>query len=271
MKAPEISRLRSVPFDANGSTLLSEGFNSWVYRTQDDWLIKVAKFPHSFEGMKHECRTLTALPHLSMVKIAEEYTLIEPCSALQHGGAYYRFIIGHPCRMISPQVEKDIASIMIEVHRQQIPNHITAIKMEPWEWSSFRSFLPTQTLGKIEALFQEHEPSKVSNFIHGDFWTENLMEQKGRIVGLIDWENACSGDVAADFAALSYLPESAGRTILNQYVEMGEQNGVGFPKRLTVFRFRRELLGLFHAIRFPESGELKDSIRKVIQLTNRVF
>ncbi len=36
--------------------------------------------------------------------------------------------------------------------------------------------------------------------LHGDFWPGNLLWRDGRLVGIIDWEDACLGDPLADVA-----------------------------------------------------------------------
>ncbi len=39
-----------------------------------------------------------------------------------------------------------------------------------------------------------------ASLIHGDFWPGNLLWHNGRLVGVVDWEDAALGDPLADFA-----------------------------------------------------------------------
>jgi aminoglycoside phosphotransferase (APT) family kinase protein len=43
-------------------------------------------------------------------------------------------------------------------------------------------------------------PRNPSVLLHGDFWPGNLLWQDGRLVGVIDWEDAALGDPLADLA-----------------------------------------------------------------------
>jgi aminoglycoside phosphotransferase (APT) family kinase protein len=51
----------------------------------------------------------------------------------------------------------------------------------------------------LEALwpFPQHNPSVL---LHGDFWSGNTLWNEGRLVAVIDWENAVLGDPLADVA-----------------------------------------------------------------------
>ena len=55
---------------------------------------------------------------------------------------------------------------------------------------------------RVVADVAEAERSAPRCFVHGDFGPHNLLFQDGRISGLIDFDNACVGDPAMDFAPL---------------------------------------------------------------------
>ncbi len=51
-----------------------------------------------------------------------------------------------------------------------------------------------------EALKRVWPPARrnADGFLHGDFWPGNVLWQDGRIVAVLDWEDACRGDPVAD-------------------------------------------------------------------------
>ncbi len=64
---------------------------------------------------------------------------------------------------------------------------------------------PDETLGELQILYilekqRFPHPANPSVLLHGDFWPGNLLWQAGRLVGVIDWEDAALGDPLADVA-----------------------------------------------------------------------
>ncbi len=55
---------------------------------------------------------------------------------------------------------------------------------------------------EIVAAMNRQNPIEIKNWVfrHGDFWPGNLVWQHERLVGIIDWEEACIGDPLADLA-----------------------------------------------------------------------
>ena len=267
MEQPNLHTLTSVPFDAGTAELFAEGFSSWIYRFQDDWFLKAAKFPHAYDGCKNEIRVLTALPRL-MVQVAAEYKLIKPCSELKNGGACFRPVEGEPCSYITPEIERDIASILFELHHSPVKEDYSVVELAQWEWSVFAPHVDSRLLNKVAQRFQDYDHTFPRQLIHGDFWPGNWLQRGGRITGVIDWENSGLGDVAMDFASFAYRSDINIENVVAFYKELGGNLGANFETRLEFFRLQREFSGLFHAICFPESGELTDSTAKVTDLVN---
>lgn len=70
--------------------------------------------------------------------------------------------------------------------------------------------------------------------LHGDFWSGNVLWREGRVVGLVDWEDAALGDPAADLAngrleALWAYGERAMQVFTTRYYEHAgrEFGGIG--------------------------------------------
>ena len=103
--------LKNVPFSSEGSMLLSEGFNSRVFKAAGGWLVKVAKQEDGWVGILNEQAVLAAMPALA-VETPRDYTAIEPGPDLPYGGSYYRGIEGDACCDVDALVQKQLAGIL---------------------------------------------------------------------------------------------------------------------------------------------------------------
>ena len=247
------------------SKLIGEGFSSKVFDTQNGCVLKVAKVPTAFARMQTERDIVSQLASLSF-RTPASYAVIKPCDQFPLGGAFYKYISGKPCINLTRQLMVDAAQALHEIH--QLAPTVAEVDFTPWPaWSEFSRYLRKTDLRYIETLFSGYRaPTNARRFVHGDFWPENLISAGGRLVGVLDWEHAGFGDVALDFAALAYLPHEVLEQVLSHYQGFGGEPGEGFPERLKVCRFRRELSGLFHSLENPASGELDDALGKVQQL-----
>jgi aminoglycoside phosphotransferase (APT) family kinase protein len=57
--------------------------------------------------------------------------------------------------------------------------------------------------GRIRAALEAAWPwpqQNISGLLHGDYWPGNILWRDGRLVGVIDWEDAARGDPLADLA-----------------------------------------------------------------------
>lgn len=56
--------------------------------------------------------------------------------------------------------------------------------------------------------FQESYPAVTPHLLHGDFGPKHILIDGGRITGIIDFENACSGDPVQEFANWQFFYEN---------------------------------------------------------------
>lgn len=78
------------------------------------------------------------------------------------------------------------------------------------------------SVATLERLWSEalHAPPvRAPRWIHGDLHAQNVLIEKGRISGIIDWGNVCAGDPATDLAGVWMLFENpeARRACLARY------------------------------------------------------
>jgi aminoglycoside phosphotransferase (APT) family kinase protein len=259
----QTSEIRGLPFPLDSVRLIGEGFNSRVFAATGGWILKAARYDDALPRLIHEKASLERMPRLS-VDVPRNYEIIEPCSALPFGGAYYRCIEGLPCTTLTSSQQQQLGRVMLEIHGASPSAAAPAMSIDSWDWNLFAGCLTNAELETLRRLFQSYPGEHaVVRLLHGDVWPENLIEQGGRLAGLLDWEQSGAGDVAIDFAGLAYLPEDVLEGVLRAYIEAGGSVGRSFSHRLRLARLSRELSGLHHAILHPASGELSDALGKV--------
>lgn len=261
-----MDNINEVPFSLSSLRPLGEGFTSRVFLTREDWVVKLAKCPGAFDRMTHEWRVLSCLPELS-VQVPDHFGLIAPNDQMRFGGCYYRFIAGRPGSKLTRNTAAQVASILLEIHSVTPSVDLGTAPLVTWNWSDFGACLPRQDISRLEAFFANYSArTRQFGLVHGDFWPENWLENNGKLIGLIDWADSGQGDIAIDFASLAYLSESTLQLVLEHYVAAGGNLRDDFFERLKLCQFRRELMGLRHALANPASGEIADSVTKVRNL-----
>ena len=67
-----------------------------------------------------------------------------------------------------------------------------------------RSWISPHPLAETALAVLDHAAARLGTqpefVVHGDYWTGNILWDKGRIVGLLDWDNVGRGSSAADVA-----------------------------------------------------------------------
>ena len=98
-------------------------------------------------------------------------------------------------------------SILIAIHKTILSDKINLILGRCLNSHSeiVQEILKNQNISKDikTALLQLQDISLTKNdnvLIHGDFWLGNILWQNNKLVGVIDWEDACIGDPLLDVA-----------------------------------------------------------------------
>jgi aminoglycoside 2''-phosphotransferase len=100
--------------------------------------------------------------------------------------------------------------------------------------------------------------------IHGDFWYGNLLvNHKGELAGVLDFENAALDDIAQDFAALRYLGDDFTEEVIQAYQALGGAADPHFSHRWERRWQVREFEGIRWSIAQSDGDELAESITKL--------
>lgn len=104
-----------------------------------------------------------------------------------------------------PQLARQLAAI----HRIGCASHdISFLPDHAAHWGSIISHRPARlddslSEGGIRGALETAWPwtqRNASGLLHGDYWPGNILWREGRLVGIVDWEDAAIGDPLADIA-----------------------------------------------------------------------
>ena len=104
-----------------------------------------------------------------------------------------------------PGALDQMARFLVELHAVDVRS-LALPEVEPIEdpLVAVRSCLPSTDVGRVVAakLARGHVVRGPDRrvVLHGDYWPGNVLWRDGRLVAVIDWEDACLGDPLADLA-----------------------------------------------------------------------
>ena len=268
----------------NQLKVLNDGFSSYVILLADEFILRIAKHAEAMAGHVKEWTILPLLQKHLPVEIPQPAWRAEPSDVFPFGAIGYRRVFGIPFSLnlvtqvkLNP-IAQDIARFLAALHNVPLAEMTALGLREPLELESLwaevlpvlHANLTEKEFEKIRAWWERYRnhtsrDSFTPRLIHGDPWAENILlnETLDGVTGVIDFEGMSIGDVAQDFAAQKYLGQEFSHQIIEHYQEVGGILEQDFAIRLQSWSVLRELKGLGHAIRYPASGELLDSLRKV--------
>ena len=264
--------------------LLADGFSSYAILAAGEFIFRIAKTSEAMNGYQKERMILPRLRPYLPVQIPEPLWYAGPSELFPFGVMGYRLISGIPFSLdLIPQVNlsriaQDLAQILAALHQvspEQVANFGLDKTSDDQVWwqdvaSTLRTHLPKGEYEMIISWWDAYLNSPAGKFftpklIHGDPWGENIIlnETLDRVVGIVDFESVTVGDVAQDFAAQKYVGLDFMSQVIESYEKLGGDVEGHFDRRLRDVSMLRELRGLWYAVKYPEAGELKDSLQKV--------
>ena len=264
--------------------LLNDGFSSYVLLVDDEFILRIAKHAEALAGHIKEQAIMPFLQKQLPAQVPQPTWRIEPSDYFPFGAIGYRRILGIPFSLsLAPRVKlnrlvRDLARFLVALHDVPLAEMMDLGDKSVDELGSLRvdvmptlaAYLTEDEYEKIRLWWEKYLNNSVKDsftpkLIHGDPWGENIIlnETLDGVVGIIDFESVSIGDVAQDFAAQKYLGPNFLSQLIERYQELGGELENHFAIRLQGWSMLRELRGLHYAIRYPESGELVDSLQKV--------
>lgn len=269
--------------------LLGEGFGSWVVETPGGVVFRVAKVAEAGEAYAREVRLLPVLQTHLPVAIPQPRWYLPRTDAFPYGVIGYPRLPGSPpdpafLRKLAVSGPADaIGEILHTLHTVPLQGELADLlpgapsfrdRRAGWQalWDQTREAL-RQALAKgeyhrVEDWWQGFlSDNRMAAFpavlTHGDFWFENLLVEGGRVVGLLDFQEAGVDDPVRDFVPQLYLGERWMRRVLEHYQKVGGTVDEGFEHRLRNLWALREFGGVDYALRYNDREEFNDSIEKI--------
>ena len=266
--------------------LWGDGFSSFALLVNDNLVFRVAKHAGVTAGYARERQLLPELQAFLPVPVPEPRWYAPALEHFPFGVIGYPLIRGTPFKLeLAPQVDLSrladgLADFMLALHGAQLEPKPQAATDAPADaltdtLTAVLPFLNTQLSTEhcehLEKTLDVDPASAPQGLTHGDLWAENLLLDTDltRLVGVVDFETVGYGDVARDFAPHRYVSRTFLEEVVNRYLTKGGSLGEAFGQRLNFWSLHRELTGLRYALSYPESGELGDSLAKVVSFCQR--
>ncbi len=240
--------------DITGLPLIGEGASGFVYRLDDETVVKVYRDPDALPSIRREKELakkafLLGIPtaiSFDTVRVGERY------------GSVFELLRARSFAEIlreDPSAEDRLvplsADLMRKIHSLRgIAGDFPSAREEALRAAEYlRSVLPAAEAGKLRALFEALPDSPT--LLHGDLHVKNLMLENGEL-RLIDMETLAHGDPVFELANLyaAYLG----------YSENDPQNAMdffGLPYETTSRLWRRTLALYLGEGADPEPAEKK--------------
>ncbi len=109
----------------------------------------------------------------------------------------------------APDLLPQFARHLAAIHRIDCASHdISFLTDQAAHWGSIIGHRPARlddslSEGRIRDALEAAWPweqRNTSGLLHGDYWPGNILWRDGRLVGIVDWEDAAIGDPLADIA-----------------------------------------------------------------------
>ena len=141
---------------------------------------------------------------------------------------------------------------------RQLAGRLPAAVPEPrWRIEAGAEF-PNGAIGYRKLPGEPVAPYGGTPELAGDFWYENLLTDRGRLVGVLDWGGAAYADPAEDFATVRHLGDTFTEAVFEAY---GADESLRHRERR--HWELRELYGIGMALELQDDEELADGIRKL--------
>jgi aminoglycoside 2''-phosphotransferase len=266
--------------------LLDDGFSSFVFETADGIVFRVGRTQAASAAYQKESRLLPLLQQLP-VPVPRPICHAAHTEHFPHGVIGYHKLPGDsltPAHIAADTRDALIAAIagfLYALHQVPAevafgagldsppPHRLRYMPLRDAVMPTLERHLAPSAYADVvrwwasfldDARMDHYPPT----LIHGDFWYGNLLvNHKGELAGVLDFENAALDDIAQDFAALRYLGDDFTHEVIRAYQALGGAADPHFIHRWERRWQGREFEGIRWSIAQNDSDELAESVTKL--------
>ena len=267
--------------------MLGEGFSSFAVETPAGVVFRVARGAGAGEGYRRELRVLPLLRGRLPVSLPDPRWHADPSPDFPHGVIGYPKLPGRPVGLddaggaVGEELAGQVGRFLAALHRVPLSEVEAAglgrsesfgERMERLRGDTLpalRGRLPVDEYRTIERWWDDFlSDPRMRGYapvlMHGDVWHGNLLaDERGRLTGVLDWEDAGPGDPAEDFAALMYLGPAFPARSLAAYRAAGGGVDADFAHRVGRLWEANELGGVQFAAVHHDQEEMEDALAKL--------
>jgi aminoglycoside phosphotransferase (APT) family kinase protein len=259
-------------------TQLATGFHSVVVETADGIVFRIPRQEGTANGHAMEQRVLPLLAERLPAPIPLPEWRIEPGDAdFPLGAIGHRKLRGRHPTPEDLALAPELAAFLAALHAFPVDE---AERLGLQAWIEPREGLlrhRERVVPALEGVLGRDEHAEVVRWWddvlaggelerfepvlrHGDPWFGNvLVDEEGRLAGVLDWEGLELGDPAADLAAQVYLGDPFLRAVLDRYCSTDPT----FERRVELLAQLREFGGIRISLELGDEEELAASVAKL--------
>ena len=246
-------------------------------------MARIARNRDAAAGHAREATTLRFVDGRVPVAVPAPLRLIQPEAHLPFGAAIQPFLQGRVMRPddLGPgaALPGSIANTLAWLHRLdagEFPEG-SLLELDPLDelhrlagdavpWVRERLSDPLQrSFDEAWGRCADVLPGRERVVCHGDAWFGNMLVRGGRLVGLLDWEEACIADPCLDLAAQRHLHLDDAAATISAYLSIrGALEDV--EARIQGYRLLREVASVDYVVRNDITEEFDEEIAKVTHL-----
>lgn len=202
---PDSRLLRTWPLEGGGSAHMTALELLRPDGQTQKWVVRRLRSADS-QAAAQEFRLLQIL-HSAGLPVPKPYDLDLSGAIYPQAVMLIEYLEGQP-EFVPGRISdfpRQMAAQLAAIHRLDSVRHDLAFLPHRGRGFGERSASEDQSpdTGRIRAALEALWPLPQLNpfaLLHGDFWPGNLLWKNGRLVGVLDWEDAAAGDPLADVA-----------------------------------------------------------------------
>ena len=261
------------------------GYSATILRSPTGIAIRIPKTEEAAERQQRLSSPLRRLARLLPVPIPLPLWTLPMGHPFPLGAAGFRWLPGTPLTpdTLGPEIAGQVGALLVAMHAldeatlaafaRWLPDRasvdaererVMAIGL-PW----LREREPPAVIVQMEAWWNRYRVARdaaayAPRLVHGDLWYGNMLaDERGRLAGVLDWENVAIDDPAQDFATLMHGGEAFVQDVLDAYERAGGTVDDALLDRCLWHWEYREFSGIALALDAGDEAEALDAARKL--------